>query len=437
MKSSNCEVVDLDNGMRVLVAHRPGQVVYCGIAVAAGTRDQLDTESGMAHLVEHMSFKGTERRSSWHILNRMERVGGDLNAFTAKEHTVYYCSCLRSHFRRAIDLLLDITLHSTFPQPHLEREVEVVCDEIESYNDSPSELIFDDYEALLFQNHPLGRNILGDAEHLRQYHSEDLLAFTHRLYDPSRMVLFVLGDVRMTDVIGGKGQEVIRGKGQEVRGKSNVSDLQNSSQEAKVSSYLLPPTSYLPKELPPTSYLPKVQCKDKHTHQAHVIMGCHAYPLGDARCIPLRLLSNILGGPGMNSLLNVSLRERRGLVYTVETVLAHYTDAGVWTTYFGCAPSDVERCRRLVVREIQRMLDAPLTPSQLQSAKRQFKGQLALSWENGENVAIGLGTRLLHNQPPKTLEQMQADIDSLTATQLWDTAQEVLQPERLTTLIYK
>ena len=435
MKSSNCEVVDLDNGMRVLVAHRPGQVVYCGIAVAAGTRDQLDTESGMAHLVEHMSFKGTERRSSWHILNRMERVGGDLNAFTAKEHTVYYCSCLRSHFRRAIDLLLDITLHSTFPQPHLEREVEVVCDEIESYNDSPSELIFDDYEALLFQNHPLGRNILGDAERLRQYHSEDLLAFTHRLYDPSRMVLFVLGDVRMTDVIGGKGQgargkgqEVIRGKGQEVRGKSNVSDSLNNPQEENVSSSHLSPL---------TSHLPTVQCKDKHTHQAHVIMGCHAYPLGDARCIPLRLLSNILGGPGMNSRLNVSLRERRGLVYTVETVLAHYTDAGVWTTYFGCAPSDVERCRRLVVREIQRLLDAPLTPSQLQSAKRQFKGQLALSWENGENVAIGLGTRLLHNQPPKTLEQMQADIDSLTATQLWDTAQEVLQPERLTTLIYK
>ena len=428
MKLSNCEIVKLESGLRVIVTHRPGQVVYCGIAVAAGTRDQLDTESGMAHLVEHMSFKGTERRRSWHILNRMESVGGDLNAFTAKEHTVYYCSCLRNHFRRALDLLLDITLHSTFPQQHLEREVEVVCDEIESYNDSPSELIFDDYEALLFKGHPLGRNVLGDAERLRQYHSEDLLAFTHRLYHPSRMVLFVLGDLTMKDIL--------RNKWLEIGCKKNESDfftLHPSPFTLHPSPFILHPSPFTLHPSP----IPSVHQIDKQTHQAHIIMGCPAYPLGDARCLPLRLLSNILGGPGMNSRLNVSLREKRGLVYTVESVLAHYTDAGVWTTYFGCDPSDVERCRRLVVRELQRLVDAPLTTSQLESAKRQIKGQLALSWENGENVAIGMGTRHLHGLPPRTLEQLYADIDSLTTTQLWDTAQEVLRPENLTTLIYK
>ncbi len=420
MNLSNCEILQLESGLRVIACHRPGQVVYCGLAVNAGTRHQTDTESGMAHLVEHMSFKGTERRRAWHILNRMESVGGDLNAFTAKEHTVYYCSCLRQHFRRALDLLLDITLHSTFPQQHLEREVEVVCDEIESYNDSPSELIFDDYEELLFQNHPLGRNVLGNADRLRQYHSEDLLAFTHRLYHPSRMVLFVLGDFTLKEV-----EKSLKGL------TPNPSLLGRGADT----------TAYKKENV--TTLLPRegqgggVSVRSKGTHQAHVIMGCPAYPLGDARCLPLRLLSNILGGPGMNSRLNVSLREKHGLVYTVESVLAHYTDAGVWTTYFGCDPSDVERCRRLVIRELQRLVDAPLTTSQLESAKRQIKGQLALSWENGENVAIGMGTRHLHGLPPKTLEQLYADIDSLTATQLWDTAQEVLRPENLKTLIYK
>ena len=407
------ETTTLDNGLRIVVTHRPGQVVYCGIAVAAGTRDQLETESGMAHLVEHMSFKGTERRHSWHILNRMDSVGGDLNAFTAKEHTIYYCSCLRNHFRRALDLLLDITLHSTFPQQHLEREVEVVCDEIESYNDSPSELIFDDYEALLFQTHPLGRNVLGDAERLRQYQSADLLGFTQRLYHPNHMVLFVLGDITLKEV-------------------ENSLKTLHLPCETKSST-----TTKIQLQAPPLPTNQSLFTIHKQTHQAHVIMGCPAYPMGDVRCVPLRLLSNLLGGPGMNSRLNVALRERRGLVYTVESSIAHYTDAGVWTTYFGCDPSDIDRCRRLVTHEMQRLVDAPLTPSQLESAKRQIKGQLALSWENGENVAISMGTRHLHNLAPKTLEQLYADIDRLTTTQLWDTAQEVLRPDNLITLIYK
>lgn len=405
------ETTTLDNGLRIVVDHRPGQVVYCGLAVAAGTRDQQENESGMAHFIEHMSFKGTERRRSWHIINRMESVGGDLNAYTGKEHTVYYCSTLRQHLRRAIDLLFDITLHSTYPQSELEREVEVVVDEIESYNDSPAELIYDDFDTLLFPGHPLGRNILGDAERLRHYRSADLQRFARRLYHPSRMVLFVLGDVKTLP-------------------------LPLSVMEGNIYQ----PDIEQPTAAPPLHYREGQGggsiSIDKHTHQAHVILGCRAYAMGDPRFMGLYLLDNLLGGPGMNSRLNLSLRERRGLVYTVESSLKAYTDTGVWTSYFGCDHRDVARCLRLVRTELARLCDAPLSPSALRAAKRQLKGQLALSWEYGENTAIAMGCRMLHLGQTLTLQQFCDAIDSLTAEQLLATARDVFAPERLVTLQY-
>ena len=273
--------ITLDNGLRIVVNHRPGQVVYCGLAVDAGTRDQLESESGMAHLIEHMSFKGTQRRRSWHIINRMEAVGGDLNAYTGKEHTVYYCATLRQHFARALDLLFDITLHSTYPQRELEREVEVVIDEIESYNDSPSELIYDDFDQLVFPNHPLGCNILGDAERLRQYQSADLQSFARRLYHPSRMVLFVLGDI-------------------DIRQVERMALRMCQGELGKEPCVI--------REAPRCPSSPAQFSIDKHTHQSHVIIGCEGYALADERRLGLSLLNNILGGPGMNSRLNLSLR---------------------------------------------------------------------------------------------------------------------------------
>lgn len=406
------ESTTLDNGLKVVVAHRPGQVVYCGLAIDAGTRDQRSEESGMAHFIEHMSFKGTRRRRSFHIINRMESVGGDLNAYTGKEHTVYYCSTLRQHLSRALDLLFDITLQSTYPQQEIEREVEVVVDEIESYNDSPSELIYDDFEALLFQGHPLGYNILGEAERLRQYQTADLQCFVNRLYHLNRMVLFVYGDITL--------REVVR------KIKIETSDLPSYSYQDDRCS----PDSSL---VSPYSSLVEVK---KQTHQAHVIVGCPTYPMGDSRYMGLYLLNNILGGPGMNSRLNVSLRERRGLVYTVESGLTGYTDTSVWTTYFGCDHADVKRCLRLVDGELSRLLDAPLSDSQLAAAKRQLQGQAALSWENGENVAIGMGRRMLHLDQTQTLEQFCQQIDALSSQQLWDIARETFDPKRLITLVY-
>ena len=418
---SPMQTLTLDNGLRIVVDHRPGQVVYCGIAVAAGTRNQLDDESGMAHFIEHMSFKGTQRRRAWHILNRMESVGGDLNAYTGKEHTVYYCSCLRQHLGRALDLLFDITLHSVYPQNEIDKEREVVIDEIESYNDSPSELIYDDFEALLFGDHPLGRNILGDAERLRQYQTADLRRFVDRLYHPSRMVLFVLGDVTMKTLVRVLSGER-RVKSEEC--KLHLSTCEQSGGNSDSSLFTF------------HSSLPSPMQVKKHTHQAHVIVGCPAYALGDDRYTGLCLLNNILGGPGMNSRLNLSLRERRGLVYTVESSLTGYTDTGVWTTYFGCDHSDVGRCLHLVHNELDRLCGARLSDAALAAAKRQLKGQVVLGWENGENVAIGMGRRLLHLGQTQTLDELCDEIDALTATQLLDIAQDVFAPERLVTLTY-
>jgi len=403
----------LPNGLRVIADQRLGQVVYCGLAVDAGTRDELPDESGMAHFTEHMSFKGTERRRAWHIINRMEAVGGELNAYTGKEHTVYYCSTLRQHLGRALDLLFDIVLHSNYPQQQMDREAEVVIDEIESYNDTPSELIYDDFEALLFQGHPLGRNILGDADCLRQYRTEDMQRFVRRLYHPSRMVLFVYGDVSMKQII-----------------KLLQPFLHESFPEAEPQKRLHPevlrPMDSDRTNIGPRSY-----------HQAHVVLGTQGYASNDPRYLSLYLLNNILGGPGMNARLNVSLRERAGLVYTVESSLGGYTDTGVWTTYFGCDHKDADRCRHMVERELQKLTDSPLTSSQLAAAKRQLQGQLALSWENGENVAIAMGCRLLHYGTTQTLPELCDRIEQLTATQLQDVAQEVFAPSRLRTLIYR
>lgn len=404
------QTTTLDNGLRIVVDHRPGQIIYCGLAVEAGTRHELDTESGMAHFTEHMSFKGTTRRRAWHIINRMESVGGELNAYTGKEHTIYYCSTLHKHLLRAIDLLFDITLNSTYPQHEMDKEAEVVIDEIESYNDSPSELIYDDFEAFIFPNNPLGRNILGNAERLREYHTEDMLRFTRRLYHPNRMVLFVLGDTTLNQVAN-IAKRTCKSENHETAPiKCEVPNIQPSNQNSIIR---------------------------KSTHQAHVIVGAQAFGMTDERHMALYFLNNILGGPGMNSRLNLALRERRGLVYTVESSLTTYSDTGVWTTYFGCDHADVNRCLRLVHNELSRLTDSALSPSALRVAKQQLQGQAALSWENGENVAINMGRRFLHTSNTLTLSQFCEAVETLTAQQLLDVAQLVFSPDRLLTFSYQ
>lgn len=414
INTPSIETHTLPCGLRLVCAHRPGDVVYCGLAIDAGTRDELPTESGMAHFTEHMSFKGTHQRKAWNIINRMESVGGDLNAYTGKEETVYYCTFLRQHLRRAVDLLCDIVFCSTYPQREMDKEVEVVIDEIESYNDSPSELIFDEFEALLFQGHPLGRNILGNADRLRQLRSQDMQLYAQRLYQPGRMVLFAYGNIDMKDLLKAFPTEKL---------ETRASDV---TQPARI-----------PFEANTVANTNKPIVQKRDTHQAHVMLGTRAYGGNDPRHMALYLINNILGGPGMNSRLNLALREKNGLVYTVESNLTTYCDTGVWSIYFGCDPEDVNRCLRLVKHELQRLIDAPLSESQLRAAKRQLVGQIGVSWDNGENVAIGMGKRLLHYNRTTTMQQLCLSVEALTADDLWRVAQEILQPDKLTTLIYK
>ena len=399
----------LPNGLRII--HKPtlSKVAYCGFAIDAGTRDEEENEQGMAHFVEHLIFKGTEKRKAWHILNRMENVGGDLNAYTNKEETVVYSAFLTEHLERAMELLGDIVFHSTFPQHEIEKETEVIIDEIQSYEDTPSELIFDDFEDLIFRNHPLGRNILGKPDLLRGFRSEDVLSFTRRYYQPGNMVFFVQGQYDF--------KKVVR------LATKYFSDV--------------PAVDVVSRRVPPPLYVPEQLTIAKDTHQAHVMIGSRGYHAFDDKRTALYLLNNILGGPGMNSCLNLSLREKHGLVYTVESVMTTYTDTGLWSVYFGCDPHDVARCRRLVLKELRRLAEAPLAPHALEAAKRQIKGQIGISYDSFENVALAMGKTFLHYDRARDLNRLYQKIDGLTAEGLHAVAQELFRPENLTFLIYQ
>ena len=407
------ETYILDNGLRIVACPSVTDVVYCGIAVDAGTRDELPGEEGMAHFTEHLSFKGTTHRRAWHILNRMESVGGDLNAFTGKEETVYYSTCLRPHFARAVDLLFDVVFNSTYPQHEMDKEVEVVIDEIESYNDSPADLIYDDFENLIFQGHALGHNILGRAEELRRMTSQDVRNFVERLYLPTRMVLYVYGNVPMTTIV----REAVKALRKARKRESGAETLSVVRQA-------------------PTLYTPRHVEVEKAAHQAHVMMGVRTFAATDPRHLHLYVLNNMLGGPGMNSRLNLSLRERNGLVYNVESASVGYTDTGVWTVYFGCDPHDVVRCKKLVMRELARLTERPLSASVLEAAKRQIMGQAGISYDSFENVAINMGKRFLHYNTTQTYEVLCQRVQALTSEELFHTAREVFVPENISTMMF-
>ena len=398
----------LPNGIRIIHAPRPSAVAYCGFAIDAGTRDEDITQQGMAHFVEHLLFKGTEKRRAWHILNRMEYVGGDLNAYTNKEETVVYSAFLVEHFPRAVELLADIVFHSTFPQAEIDKEVEVIIDEIQSYEDSPAELIFDDFEELLFPDHPLGRNILGKPDVLRGFKSEDALRFTSRYYRPENMIFFVQGDVDFKQVI----------------------------RLVEKSSARLEGNAFTMERKRPQVYVPQSLTLHRDTHQAHVMIGGRAYDAHNEKRTALYLLNNILGGPGMNSRLNVALRERSGLVYQVEANLTSYTDTGVFSIYFGTEHEDVERCIRLVKKELKRLCDKPLSDTQLRAAKKQIIGQIGVARDNAESTALGMAKTFLHYGKVDDPKELFRRIEALTARELWEVSNEMFAEDYLSTLIY-
>ena len=423
----------LANGLRIIHLPSAQPVVYCGYAMGAGTRDEeLGREEGMAHFCEHITFKGTERRSSMQILGHLESVGGDLNAFTNKEETVYHAAVLKENIDRAVDLLTDIVFHSTYPQAEIDKEVEVIVDEIESYNDSPAELVYDLFENAVFGGHPLGHNILGMAEKLRRYTTADALRFTRRYYRPENSVFFAYGDVDF--------QKLVR-----LLERANAADAAAES----VAAVSLPPQQSAISDnsccgggkdtaaalLPP--YVAQHIEHHMDTHLAHVMLGTRAYDVHDERRIALYLLNNILGGPGMTARLNVSLRERNALVYTVESMAQSYSDTGLWAVYFGCDPKNVKRCLRLIRCELDKVMQRPLSDAQLRAAKRQIRGQIGIACDSRESFALDFAKSYLHYGWRKDVTALCERIDALTAADLQRVAQDLFAEERLTTLVIK
>mgnify|MGYP004492350297 FL=1 len=415
----------LDNGLRIIHLPSDSKVVYCGYQINAGTRNEEPGEEGLAHFCEHVTFKGTERRKAWHILNCLESVGGDLNAYTNKEGTVYYSAILKEHIARAVDLLTDIVFHSVYPQAEIDKEVEVICDEIESYNDSPAELIYDEFENIIFKGSPLGHNILGTAEQVRSFKTEDALRFTRKLYRPDNAIFFAYGDIDF---------------------KKLVKLLKTLNMEHGTLNFMNSKTSETPTaEMEADDANHKVQSKvegqtivmQKNTHQAHVMIGTRAYDVNDDRRMPLYLLNNMLGGPGMNAKLNLALREHNGLVYTVESTMVAYGDTGIWSIYFGCDEHDVKRCLRLVRKELDKFMLKPLSEAQLKAAKKQIKGQIGVACDNRENFALDFGKSFLHYGWEKNVDRLYEQVDEITAEQIQAVARELFDKDRLTTLIFR
>ncbi len=445
----------LDNGLRIIHLPSDSKVVYCGYQINAGTRNEEPGEEGLAHFCEHVTFKGTERRKAWHILNCLESVGGDLNAYTNKEGTVYYSAILKEHIARAVDLLTDIVFHSVYPQAEIDKEVEVICDEIESYNDSPAELIYDEFENIIFKGSPLGHNILGTAEQVRSFKTEDALRFTRKLYRPDNAIFFAYGDIdfkklvklirkALADDDSGKVAEnaansvgkLAEEKLPQISQITQISGDENSiTTEKSVSSVKsVGPENYpsVGKEIAGQTIV-----MQKNTHQAHVMIGTRAYDVNDSRRMPLYLLNNMLGGPGMNAKLNLALREHNGLVYTVESTMVAYGDTGIWSIYFGCDEHDVKRCLRLVRKELDKFMQKPLSEAQLKAAKKQIKGQVGVACDNRENFTLDFGKSFLHYGWEKNVDRLYEQVDEITAEQIQAVAQELFDKDRLTTLIFR
>ena len=415
----------LDNGLRIIHLPSDSKVVYCGYQINAGTRNEEPGEEGLAHFCEHVTFKGTERRKAWHILNCLESVGGDLNAYTNKEGTVYYSAILKEHIARAVDLLTDIVFHSVYPQAEIDKEVEVICDEIESYNDSPAELIYDEFENIIFKGSPLGHNILGTAEQVRSFKTEDALRFTRKLYRPDNAIFFAYGDIDFKKLVRLLKKSFLS---EERRVKSE----KFNSPEAQA-QFNIQHSTFNTQH----SFAGQTIVMQKNTHQAHVMIGTRAYDVNDSRRMPLYLLNNMLGGPGMNAKLNLALREHNGLVYTVESTMVAYGDTGIWSIYFGCDEHDVKRCLRLVRKELDKFMQKPLSEAQLKAAKKQIKGQVGVACDNRENFALDFGKSFLHYGWEKNVDRLYEQVDEITAEQIQAVAKELFDKDRLTTLIFK
>lgn len=399
----------LPNGIRLIHLQSSSKVAHCGFFINTGSRDEAEDEHGVAHLIEHLIFKGTSRRKAFHILSRMEDVGGEVNAYTTKEETCIHASFLHDYYDRFLDLLSDILFRSTFPEKAIETEKEVVLDEINSYKDSPSEQIYDDFEDQVFMNHSLGRSILGSRELLPKLSRQQIINFIEKKYNTDQMVLASVGDISFPKL-----KKLF---------EKYFKDFPTRTRDFQRQPFL--------------EYSPKVKKVKMNTNQVHVVYGNLAYNLNDERRMVLHLLTNILAGPGMISRLNLALRERHGYSYNIESNYSPYTDSGIFSVYFSTDKEYVNRCIKLMLKEFTRMQEFLMGGIQLKKAKQQIIGQLAISVENLENQMLSIGKSYLVYGKVDTMETIYKKIENITAVQLRDVAREILNKENLSSLIFK
>lgn len=399
----------LPNGIRIAHKHISSKIVCCGITINAGTRDEFLGEHGLAHFIEHVIFKGTHTKSAKEIAQVIEADGGELNAFTTKEETVFHCTLLKNGFEDAVELLADLIQNATFPRAELEKEKEVIRDEINSYHDSPSELIFDRFEAMIFDNDPMGVDILGSKKDLRTFTPKKIRNFMERNYHTDQMVFSVVGDFT---------EEEIR------------------SVAERYFAPILP--KHRPWARPATSaYTPQISVSKRDTYQAHCIIGTRAYTFHQKERYPLSLLTNLLGGPCQNSLLNQSLREDRGLVYNVEAGYTPYSDTGIFNIYLGCDKKNLSVCLDLIRQQLDLLQNQPMSEQSLKDAKRQFIGQLTISAESYEQSMLNMGKSLISYNRIETAAESLKEIESITPEDIQNIAKAMFGPDQISQLIFK
>ncbi|HPE33610.1 MAG TPA: pitrilysin family protein [Bacteroidales bacterium] len=398
----------LPNGIRVIHRDTDSEVAHCGVVINAGSRDELHGESGIAHFIEHLIFKGTRNRKAFHILSRLENVGGDLNAYTAKEETFLHASFLKANYDRSIELFSDILFNSVFPAKEIEKEKDVVLDEINSYKDSPSELIFDEFEELIYKNHPIGGSILGNPQIVKSFKKDDIISFMNRNYLSNRMVIASVGNIRMDKL---------------------MFLVEKYFGNAPASNAVIKRDTF-------QQYLPEFKTELKSNFQLHCILGNLAYSLKDEKRTALALLNNILGGPGMNTRLNLNIRERYGYCYNIESHYQPFSDTGYFIIYLGTDNGYLEKSIRLIFKELKNLREVRLGTLQLHRAKQQIIGQLAISLESKVNEMISIGKSHLFFDKVDTFEIIREKINRLSADDLLEVANEIFNESQFSRLTY-
>jgi predicted Zn-dependent peptidase len=399
----------LKNGIRLVHQSIPGIVAHCGLIINTGSRDESPEEHGIAHFIEHMLFKGTKNRKAYHILSRLEDVGGELNAYTTKEETAIHASFLSNDYERAIEIISDIAFNSLFPAREIVKEKEVVIEEINSYMDNPAELIFDDFEEIILMNQPIGRNILGTPETVKSFTREKILSFIKRNYLPDQMVFCSVGNINEARLV-----KLFE------KYFSHVHEKKSTIEKAEK-----------------WVYKPSSVTRNMDTYQSHCIIGNIAYNLKDSRRQGMFLLNNILGGQGLNSRLNLSLREKNGFAYNVESNYNPYCETGVFSIYFGTDSQNLEKSIAIAGKELDLLRTKRLGPIQLAKSKSQIKGYIARGYENHESLMLSLGKSMLVFNTIEEIEETCKKIDDITASQLLEIANEIFDRNMLSTLIYK